>query len=1232
MTPDDQIRSNLFHFISSRIDEISRQHEESPTLLLLKGFTSFQIRAALKANHISPSVSSLLNGQDELDVSRIEENRKGLIVSLLTLDQPLILLYEQVIPIRASLGDVFSGDIVIIKNNLFPDGSPIPSAVSQQELSHLAETIEDSKTDDDCALGKFYASVTPCKDSWLVTPIELDRSAIQYVEKPLFPSSAFEPSNTRPSYEQIKADSNDLIGLCLELSCGVIPNASIVVSRGTELATATASVLMRIASIAFHIEASIEFISETDIQPTGDGERLLSLLRKYWGADARYRKLQMYENPDIDNKMREFSQGEISDFAVEQAERALKGSNDYRDMFITAPTGAGKSLLFQLPALYLAEAHHAITLVIEPLKALMRDQVKSLQSRGVTNVVAINSDLTYGERQSTYERIRNGSASIVYLSPELLLGSSLDDILGGRRVALVVIDEVHTVTSWGKDFRPDYWYLGSYLAKIRKQGLDFPIFCMTATAVYGGKDDMVLQTVRDLELISPYILLGNPRRDDISFDIRHVLKSRYAGRIDEVKTELAVEAAKRFVECDSHSIIYCPYKSHVEAVTEAAAGSFPGSSKVLGFHGGMDKEYKKTIETAFKQRSCLVLVSTKAFGMGVDVDDITDVYHYAPTGNLCDYVQEIGRGARKASLKATASIDFFNSDSSYANQLYHLSRFYDWQLRDIMEKLYEVYSSRPQEQRSQNLLVSPNSFSYLFPDETDDTARVNRTKSALMMISKDLEERYGFPVLIVRPKPTFTKCFICIERNIERAFLSRYGQYVHRVSESKTRVENHRGQQSVYITDAGAIFELEAAKMWEEQFPQYSFLDFKRRLFKNELLDFGKEESISSRVKLEITYKEREEQTEAFFSAYAHALDSTFKELARDGSFDAKKFKSTFEQELGAGAPALSHAELLLRIFIHPADHSSYGMNRSSMKFVYKRSSGKQTGMTQATTYKLKYGDVLNLEADLMRRFSAVKPSSSKVFSSYINAQSAGKIYETAELLEVLGLANYEAHGGDEPEIFIRLNDPKKLHELAADVKFRNRVLREMTNRHKYASKVITGFFNKEMTDEARWDLIEEYFLGNDAKVAETLGITTQDAEPAETKVKYRGSAELFLGPTMVVVDRGTRYEGHFFRLWKELMASHASNVEFQALKLLKDAMRGSAYEHPLLGAKLALQDDNDSISPLLTWEHARVVLFDIAGSADYVRAGRSDWKCYLLGNMDADQLAANVRVSSLGH
>lgn len=145
---------------------------------------------------------------------------------------------------------------------------------------------------------------------------------------------------------------------------------------------------------------------------------------------------------------------------------------------MTAPTGAGKSLLFQLPALYLALEYNLLTLVIEPLKSLMHDQVAGLKARGVKDVIALNSDISYQQRLEGYRKIADGSVSIVYLAPELLLESSIDTILNGRRLGLVVVDEVHTVSSWGREFRPDYWYLGSYLKRLRANGGSFQSFAL----------------------------------------------------------------------------------------------------------------------------------------------------------------------------------------------------------------------------------------------------------------------------------------------------------------------------------------------------------------------------------------------------------------------------------------------------------------------------------------------------------------------------------------------------------------------------------------------------------------------------------------------------------------------------------------------------------------------------------------------------------------------------------
>lgn len=1230
MATDTNKARSIQEFVETRIEEIVSNYESTPALILFMGMTAPLARTALSSRHALPGTSDAFDSSGHLDFEKLssQDMKNQITMGLMSLDGPRILLYEQALPVQQILDNLFSGTIVIVKNNLFAQTNPIPCAAAEEELEDLFNAIEAGASEPTGAIGSFYAEVTPAEQGWLVKPVLLDlpNSNVDDSSQSLFPADSAAPVNGTPSNQPVYVSENALASYAKRLLLGEKPQPVSFIWEDAE--AGNRSLLNQqgaIASVLEFLGITSESLKSEILQEASNPERLLPYLKKYWGPDAEFRTLRIYENPDRDNKMAEISQGDVADLAVVQAECALNGQGGYRDIFVTAPTGAGKSLLFQLPAIYLAEHYSAVTIVIEPLKALMRDQVSSLRHRGVRNVVAINSDQSYDERLEAYEKIKAGEVSIVYLSPELLLGSSILEIVSSRKLGLVVIDEVHTVTSWGKDFRPDYWYLGSYLAKCRKREMDFPVFCMTATAVYGGRDDAVMQTVRDLELISPHIMLGNPRRNDISFDIRRVPKSQYAGRIDEVKTSLAVAAAQRFVGNDSHAIIYCPYRSHVNAVTEAAVGNFDGSSKVLGFHGGMDNDYKKHVEASFKDRTCLVLVSTKAFGMGVDVDDITDVYHYAPTGNLSDYVQEIGRGARKKNLTATASIDFFQSDSSYARQLYQLSRFYDWQLRDIMEKLYELYTSRPTGKRSQNLLVSPDSFSYLFPDETDDTKRVNKTKSALMMVSKDLEERFGFPVVIVRPKPSFTKCFICIDSSISRQFAASYGTYIKLVHSQTQRTEHHAGQHDVHITDAGDIYELNAASMWEEQFPSYTFADFKRRLFTGELLPFDTDGLVSSRVKLQIKFKTNADTVRGLFSAYAQALEGVFTQLARGGEFSDTDFKQVFAEHLGASAPALENPKLLLKSFINPIDSSNYGKKSQRFKFIIRRTSGKQTGKSMSATYKVKYADVMSLADTLVQKLEVVIPSRGDTYVRYLKNIGAGSISTIAELLEVLGLASYEARGGEEPEIFVRLNDPGKLHQLAQNDKFRNRVLRDMNSRHQYASEVITRFFNSDMNDAERWDLIEEYFLGNDNRVAQILGMDCDSDDPIVSKIRYRGKQELFLGPTLSIASEGNRFEGPLFRLWNELTQSCSNAQELADLQVLKSNMRGNAYERPYQHAVLELQDDPAPIQPLLIWKGSRVILFGLSQKHDFERASSSDWTCYLLGESNVDDLAANT-------
>lgn len=354
-----------------------------------------------------------------------------------------------------------------------------------------------------------------------------------------------------------------------------------------------------------------------------------------------------------------------------------------------------------------------------------------------------------------------------------------------------------------------------------------------------------------MELGSCKLFLGNPRREDIGFAIRLQKKSDYPGTLKEIKTELAVKWIRQAVAENQHAIVYCPYRSQVDNIMDKLGKK---GGKVLGYHGGKDKDYRKLVESAFKKGSCRVLVSTKAFGMGVDIDDITAIYHYAPTGNLADYIQEIGRAARKKNIRGTACIDFFPKDSSYARSLYGMSQFRQWQLREIMAKLYAIYSRRPHGSRHQNLFVSPDSFSYLFPADGDESRKANRVKSALMMISRDLEARFNYPVIVVRPKPAYTTAYVCVESSAEENVLKCYGKYMERISPAKTRYEARGGQSTVKITDMGSIFRLQADRMWEDCFSNLTFAQFKYQLFNGDIVSPGGEPVIAPRLVLDINY------------------------------------------------------------------------------------------------------------------------------------------------------------------------------------------------------------------------------------------------------------------------------------------------------------------------------------------------------------------------------------------
>ncbi|MFY7945259.1 MAG: DEAD/DEAH box helicase, partial [Crocinitomicaceae bacterium] len=362
------------------------------------------------------------------------------------------------------------------------------------------------------------------------------------------------------------------------------------------------------------------------------------LLLKYWGEKAEFRGLKVYRNPDIGNQVSEISQGLIVETIIKEYENS-KRNEKTRDLFLTAPTGAGKSLLFQLPAFYVSQSGD-ITIVISPLIALMKDQVNAIiTDRNFDKVAYLNSELSLIDRERVIENCQSGEIDILYMSPELFMSYDIKHFIGERKLGLLVIDEAHLITTWGRDFRVDYWFLGNHVRKVRKyHNLSFPMVAVTATAIYGGANDMVFDSIDSLVMHNPHVFIGQVKRSDITFAVNN--HDRFSTNYESNKLAQTVEFIKKINEVGLKTLVYTPYTKHIRQIIDKLNSD--NLEIATGYYGAMPAEQKEFSFRQFKSGQKKIMISTKAFGMGVDISDIELVYHHAPSGLLPDYVQEIG--------------------------------------------------------------------------------------------------------------------------------------------------------------------------------------------------------------------------------------------------------------------------------------------------------------------------------------------------------------------------------------------------------------------------------------------------------------------------------------------------------------------------------------------------------------------------------------------------------------
>ena len=287
-----------------------------------------------------------------------------------------------------------------------------------------------------------------------------------------------------------------------------------------------------------------------------------------------------------------------------------------KDTLAIMPTGGGKSICFQLPALVLS----GITIVISPLIALMKDQVDSLKANGIP-ACFINSSQSSDEQQMHIENLRNQKVKLVYVAPESL--SYLENAFNQITISLIAIDEAHCISAWGHDFRPAYTNLG-YL---KKRFPSTPILALTATADKATRTDIAEQ----LNLVDPKIFVASFDRKNLSLEVRPAL-DRVKQIIDFIENKPN--------EC---GIIYCLSRKTTEELAEKLQKK---GIKAKAYHAGLDGKLRSQTQDEFINDECHVVCATIAFGMGIDKSNVRWVIHYNLPKNIEGYYQEIGRAGR----------------------------------------------------------------------------------------------------------------------------------------------------------------------------------------------------------------------------------------------------------------------------------------------------------------------------------------------------------------------------------------------------------------------------------------------------------------------------------------------------------------------------------------------------------------------------------------------------------
>jgi ATP-dependent DNA helicase RecQ len=290
-----------------------------------------------------------------------------------------------------------------------------------------------------------------------------------------------------------------------------------------------------------------------------------------------------------------------------------------KDALVVMPTGSGKSLIYQLPAVVMP----GLTIVVSPLIALMKDQHDKLCAQGVSSV-AMHSHLSTSETREAHRQIAEGEGEILYLTPERFKDRAFFEHLLSRPISMFVIDEAHCVSQWGHDFRPDYLSLGGIAKRLGRP----PVLALTATATAHVQKDIV----RQLGMVDPHITITGFARPNLRFEVVRTVN-------DQLKDTTLRHALREF---EGSGVIYVATVKEAERIHDMLAEEF----KVGLYHGKRPAADRKDVQDRFMAGKLKAIIATNAFGLGIDKQDLRFVIHYHFPGSIEAYYQEAGRAGR----------------------------------------------------------------------------------------------------------------------------------------------------------------------------------------------------------------------------------------------------------------------------------------------------------------------------------------------------------------------------------------------------------------------------------------------------------------------------------------------------------------------------------------------------------------------------------------------------------